>query len=363
GVKDKEDGLRQLKLLFANCLDRQDLLTDWQRKHLLQNYLVYYDFPLETVQEAFKEELQRGRVYQTLLAGQAEGADLYQAICHLSAYQPKNNPMLKKEPEKFYGLLSQVWQEVRRNPYQLLKLLVGEKTVFPVEMFADAVFYSPHPVTEASVEIGAGLSYRCRGGHWISELYWPSSRQKKLLADFMHEFDRLSRLAFKKGRSLKEKPLPPAFKQAISQGIADYQQQLLEAQRPKIKINLASLDQIRADAAETKESLLTEEERELEAQEAAEQAAAQAAAESTAAFSADLNLNETERKLLEALFAGQPYKDFLRQQHQLLSVVVDQINEKLFDEIGDAVIDCDGESAEIVPDYRADLADLLGIEE
>lgn len=376
GVKDKADGLRQLRLLFAKCAEQKDISIGWQQKHILQNYLVYYGFPLEEIRPDFDDELMRGEVYHNLLSGEASGQELYQAICCLSAYLPKNNPLLKKEPEKFYELLAQVWQKVRLNPYQLLKLLVGEKTTLPVEMFADTVFFSLDPVKDAEIILAPGLVYRCQGGQWSNEVYWPSSRQRQLLANFMHEFDRLSRQAFKQGRALKEKELPPAFKQAIMQGIADYQEILAERARPKVKINMASLDQIRADAAETKESLLTEEERQLEAEEAEKntsesnnQASESSAAEEKMAkdidesAASDLGLDENEEQLLLALFSGQPYQDFLRQRHLLLSVVVDQINEKIFDEIGDAVIDCDGQKAEIVEDYRSDLADLLGIEE
>lgn len=376
GVKDKADGLRQLRLLFAKCAEQKDISIGWQQKHILQNYLVYYGFPLEEIRPDFDDELMRGEVYHNLLSGEASGQELYQAICCLSAYLPKNNPLLKKEPEKFYELLAQVWQKVRLNPYQLLKLLVGEKTTLPVEMFADTVFFSLDPVKDAEIILAPGLVYRCQGGQWSNEVYWPSSRQRQLLANFMHEFDRLSRQSFKQGRALKEKELPPAFKQAIMQGIADYQEILAERARPKVKINMASLDQIRADAAETKESLLTEEERQLEAEEAEKntsesnkQASESSAAEEKMAkdidesAASDLGLDENEEQLLLALFSGQPYQDFLRQRHLLLSVVVDQINEKIFDEIGDAVIDCDGQKAKIVEDYRSDLADLLGIEE
>ena len=379
GVKDKADGLRQLRLLFAKCAEQKDISTSWQQKHILQNYLVYYGFSLDQICPAFADELMRGEVYHHLLSGEASGQELYQAICCLSSYLTKNNPLLKKEPEKFYELLAQVWREVRLNPYQLLKLLVGEKTTLPVEMFADTVFFSLDPVKEAEIILGPGLVYRCQGGQWSNEVYWPSNQQRQLLANFMHEFDRLSRQAFKQGRALKEKDLPPAFKQAIVQGIADYQEILVERARPKVKINLASLNQIRADAAETKESLLTEEERQLEAEEAerieknsiekSKQVPEPSATEEKMtkdideSAASDLGLDQNEEQLLLALFSGQPYQDFLRQRHLLLSVVVDQINEKIFDEIGDAVIDCDGQKAEIVEDYRSDLADLLGIEE
>ena len=35
GVKDKADGLRQLRLLFAKCVEQRDISTSWQEKHIL----------------------------------------------------------------------------------------------------------------------------------------------------------------------------------------------------------------------------------------------------------------------------------------------------------------------------------------
>jgi hypothetical protein len=43
----------------------------------------------------------------------------------------------------------------------------------------------------------------------------------------------------------------------------------------------------------------------------------------------------------------------------MASVVTDAINEALFDEIGDNVLECDGNTISLVEDYREDLTDLL----
>lgn len=63
------------------------------------------------------------------------------------------------------------------------------------------------------------------------------------------------------------------------------------------------------------------------------------------------------------LVKGEDYQTLLKQNHLFLSVLVDGINDKLFDEIGDTVIDSNGDSAEIIEDYRPDLLEILGIEE
>ena len=42
------------------------------------------------------------------------------------------------------------------------------------------------------------------------------------------------------------------------------------------------------------------------------------------------------------------------------SVVADTINEALFDEIGDNVLECDGNAISLVEEYRGDILRMLG---
>jgi hypothetical protein len=41
-------------------------------------------------------------------------------------------------------------------------------------------------------------------------------------------------------------------------------------------------------------------------------------------------------------------------------IVADELNEALFDEIGDSVVECDGDEIILVEDYREDIMELLG---
>ena len=42
------------------------------------------------------------------------------------------------------------------------------------------------------------------------------------------------------------------------------------------------------------------------------------------------------------------------------SVVADAINEALFDEIGDTVLECDGDELSLTEDYIEEIKELLG---
>ena len=44
----------------------------------------------------------------------------------------------------------------------------------------------------------------------------------------------------------------------------------------------------------------------------------------------------------------------------MASVAADTMNEALFDEIGDNVLECDGENITLIEDYREDILQILG---
>lgn len=70
-------------------------------------------------------------------------------------------------------------------------------------------------------------------------------------------------------------------------------------------------------------------------------------------------LNETEYTLLRFLLDGTPYQEFLRGRHQMLSVVADAINEKLFDRFGDTVIVFEGDTPMVLEDYVGEVEEIL----
>ena len=68
---------------------------------------------------------------------------------------------------------------------------------------------------------------------------------------------------------------------------------------------------------------------------------------------------DPERFLVRSLLNGEPYEDELRHRHESLSMLVDRINERMMDEIGDTVIEFDGDRPVIIEDYEDDLRQWL----
>ena len=69
--------------------------------------------------------------------------------------------------------------------------------------------------------------------------------------------------------------------------------------------------------------------------------------------------DQAECILLRGLLYGEPYQDFLREHRIMLSIVVDAVNEKLFDYFADTTIVFDGDVPQILADYQEEVAAIL----
>ena len=65
-------------------------------------------------------------------------------------------------------------------------------------------------------------------------------------------------------------------------------------------------------------------------------------------------------QILRALLCGESVKPYLEKGRWMASVVADTINEWSFDEIGDAILECDGSTLSLVEEYREDVLEILG---
>ena len=73
-------------------------------------------------------------------------------------------------------------------------------------------------------------------------------------------------------------------------------------------------------------------------------------------------LDALHSRILLTLLRGDPVEAALKSAHLMPSVVADTINEALFDEIGDNVLECDGDTITLVEDYREDILQCMEAE-
>ena len=276
---------------------------------------------------------------------------------------------------------------------------------------------------DAEYEIGPCCRVLCMYGAWWREEYSRLYLDRKKLEGFLHEADRQMRLYLKTGYPLKEREEDAWAVPFITEVLEEDRKAKIEAARPKVTFHFESLAQIREDALVTQESLLTEEELQderiekavpgtTEPEEAAPEKAAtemkaepaeapsQGDAKETAvpgsslelremhsldnaqknsgagmetpgtglpspdaefnSFSEDTLLTSQQREILSLLLQGKPAKGFIDSWHGMPEVIADEINEALWDEIGDSVLECRDGTLLLIEDYKDDVESILG---
>lgn len=265
GVSSPTEGYQQLMIFSRQYASQFGDHMHENLKRWLRDYVLYYRLGHQLANRVFADEIAADRDYHILLHPEKYSAEeLVGAFSHHSTYLKRCRPY-QKSTEHFTKLLKLVWQAILSLPDDQGKKYfdhhVASQQMSTSYFFANAVFYfRPHQGMK-EYPIDSVQRYRFKGRQYYCFSLKPQPNERQNLNAFLHEVDRLVRRNFNLGHPLKARWLPEAIVKAIDQGIHDYQRQLQVAHQPKIKIDLGDIEQIRQDAAQTQESLITDEER------------------------------------------------------------------------------------------------------
>lgn len=283
--------------------------------------------------------------------------------------------------------------------------LFGEETAMPYTMFASAVFFAPERHENCEYRLDPIHIYRCQNGFWECIRIHGSRQKSSKLGEMMRACDQRLRLALDPAHPLKEEKVPKYLAKIIDDEIVAWLSWDAAHQPVKIDIDLTQLGHIRSAAAQTREALLIDEEREDGAPVEAEVAdSGQPEAEPVAdaiveAVAAPIRQDETDEPTISTeqfgvvapllaptpAFAAVAPADatneltpaadaYLRallehnavqaesavvQSGQSEDMLVDSINEALFDLVGDTVIEFSAAGPQIIEDYEADVRGYL----
>ena len=375
GTTSPEDTLEKLRAFEVGFLDSGvgDQRMRGNLRRWMLEYAVLHDVPPEIARQyADSAMIQRDDALAVLREPKAAGEEaIFTALCVLGGNKLEQSPVVTKNGAQgrrlFAAAWRTAWEQYDRDGKSLFTVCFGTPRVFLWYPLANAVYWQKQRHGDTVYALDTCRTYYCRGGLWqeerYSKLYFDSARFK----GFLHEADRLLRKYLKTGHYLHAKPEEAWVTPYVEAAIRQEQQAELEAARPKITINLSSLEQIRQDANVTRDSLLTEEEMDVpvcgspEGQPPSPPTGPAAETEPEPADSGRFAaLDAVHSRILLALLGGEPFEATLKAGHLMPSVVADTINEAMFDEIGDNVLMCDGDAITLVEDYRDDLLQLLG---
>ena len=335
---------------------------------------------------------------------------LMTAINALSTYNLNNSRLDRSHHRDLRHVACAVYVRMARyydthRKSGIVASLFGEETAMPYTMFASAVFFAPNRHEDCEYRLDPIHIYRCQNGFWECMRIHGSRQKSSKLGEMMRACDQRLRLALDPTHPLKEEKVPKYLAKIIDDEIVAWLSWDAAHQPVKIDIDLSQLGHIRSAAAQTREALLIDEEREddvpMEAEATLIEQPNTESAPSMTAGPGEMATRQDEpdeptvsteefgvvAPLLvsvpapvtpasaEAANKLAPAADaFLRallerntaqatlaaaQSGKSEDMLVDSINEALFDLVGDTVIEFGAAGPHIIEDYEADVRGYL----
>lgn len=335
---------------------------------------------------------------------------LMAAINALSTYNLNNSRLDRSHHRDLRHVACAVYVRMARyydthRKTGIVASLFGEETAMPYTMFASAVFFAPERHEDCEYRLDPIHIYRCQNGFWECMRIHGSRQKSSKLGEMMRACDQRLRLALDPAHPLKEEKVPKYLAKIIDDEIVAWLSWDAAHQPVKIDIDLSQLGHIRSVAAQTREALLIDEEREDDALEDAEAAGpgkpearpmTEAIVEPVAApmeqdEDDEPTISTEQFGVVAPLLAPAPTpataapaditsvlapaaEDYLRalleqnaaqaasaveKSEQSEDMLVDSINETLFDLVGDTVIEFGAAGPQIIEDYEADVRGYL----
>lgn len=229
--------------------------------------------------------------------------------------------------------------------------LFGSRETHSVDLFCHAVFCDPLRHENSRYYITDSHYYECRNGYWTETSCFIDSHKRRKLENLMKTIDASLRVALNDGKPIKS----PSQLKWVTKVIEEEVAALLETQKQqeaaakRVQIDYSALAQIRREAAITQEKLATEEEMEEEAPPAVQPPPPQ-----PEALPGDCPLDKTQYRLMQNLLYGGD-TSWVQREGKMVSVLLDSINEILYETFQDAVI----EDGQVVEDYIDELKEMV----
>lgn len=193
--------------------------------------------------------------------------ELLEALDALSTYRVRVSRLYNDCPDDLRHVACSVYvrllQYARRHRARgLIEGMFGEQECMPYTMFASAIFFEPTRHKNVEYLLDSIHAFACRGGRWQCDRVYGSRDKSPELGRIMHAVDRKLRDALDYPHPLKEKKIPKYLDGIIDKEIARWLSWKEKHAPRRIDIDLSQLAEIRSTAAEIREALLTDEERE-----------------------------------------------------------------------------------------------------
>lgn len=352
GVTDPMDGYRKL----TEFRDAYGALDDGILPYLnlwLMDYVVYYN--LDAGLLAGDPQVRFNRGIAALDSIQSRGdEEVIRAVKQLSPKWLERSKFYREYREDCDTVIVRVLRRMSahynaRCKKTMVEQYFGSFSQYRVILFDAAVFHERQVEGSRQYMVDENYIYRCRNGLWSVQKYNCLPHSNRKLGDVLKAIDGVMRECYGYGRPIQYKLDTKWILKIIQEEARNLLAEKKAAEEKKITIDYSRLARIRSDAAVTRDRLMVEEEAEEEAPPVQTPAPAEEPE--------DTPLTKDEYRLLQSLLYGRDY-GWVRSSGLMLSVLVDGINDKLYDTFSDSVLLGD-DPPELIEDYIADLKEMI----
>ncbi len=354
GVNSPEKGFYKLKNFWAEY-KKIDTQINYYIKLWLKDYVIYNNLDKSLLEDF--SDLNFDSTVLTLLNYKSHSIDeIFLALNSLSSYNFENSRFFKQYPDDIknivysvYDVLTDYYNKNRKN--SICEKFFGRIYNNPYTMFKSAIFYHQANQKDFVYEINDIYKYSCKNGSWSNERFFCYKGKIQKIGELLKTIDFLMRQKYNFKSTLKVDKITKIYQEIINREIEKYLESKRKNTLPKIEIDVTRLHSIRQVALETQNKLIVEE----------------GLTETDAPEIPDENdrpensmpLSNIEYQFIKYLLYDKEYDDLVKTKGLMLTVLIDSINEKLFDMFNDTVIIYDSDKPELIDDYIEELRGII----
>ena len=400
-------------LAFWNAYREYAPEMDRYLRAWLRDFVVYHNLPSQLIPRFIDVALEEAlivlrREEEAVVAGQGSAvsaSELLSALAALSNYQVKRSRFAKEYPDDYAMVAAKTFHDLcvhcsKRRKKGLVDSWFGDKSTTFHPMFPAAVFYEATAHVDCLYRVNEVHSYACRNGRWSGLRRYRALVPSADAGDMLAAIDCAMRNAVAYEHPIKGKEVPKYLAKMIADNVAEWRAAKQQREARKVVIDRSQLASIRSNAANTREQLLIDEERgeeasgfEFEQPESVVSAAPSVESEASGTGtrgndtavsvdtsgevnsgiatesgslpeqeneSASYGLTSEELAYIKALLQGNPDPSGVLQGSSV-DLVMDSINEKLFDLLGDTAMEYGTVGPELIEDYVEDIKEAIGL--
>lgn len=371
GVGSAEEGFYTIKSFWQAYKDIDPKINHYIRLWL-KDYVIY-----NGLEKCFLDDfsdINFDNAILTLINFKSHNADeVFSALNSLSSYNLENSRFYKLHSDNVKNVVYDVFAELteyynKKRKNSICEKFFGKIMTNQYVMFNSAVFYNREIHKDCVYEINAVCRYICKNGKWTYERFFFFKDKNKHIGELLKTIDFIMRQKYDFKSTLKVDKLKKVYQDIIQKETDKLLEDKKKKSVTKIEIDISKLQNIRETALETQNKLIVEDFEEITKPVADTnndlitliEAEPDNINNDVIAAQVDAaNLSNIEYEFMKCLLYGKNYSDLVKSNRLMLSVLIDSINEKLFDMFCDTVLIFEGDKPELIEDYKDELKEII----